>query len=143
MRKITAIILLFVILNISISCTAGEPDSLIRVFHLNNGHKVIIKEIHSNPIVTIDTWIKTGTANETEKNNGISHFLEHLMFKGTKTRKNGVIEGILESRGARFNAGTSKDFTHYYITIASDYIETAIKLHADMLKNPSIPPQVL
>jgi len=121
------------------ACFAASQETPIKTFFLPDGHKIVIKEVHSSPIVTIDTWVKTGTAMENEKNNGISHFLEHLMFKGTITHKNGEIEKMLESKGARFNAATSKDFTHYYITIASDYADTAIKLHADMMKNPAIP----
>ncbi|MBR6127775.1 insulinase family protein, partial [bacterium] len=100
---------------------------------------VVVYEIHNNPIVTIDTWIKTGSINEDDKNNGISHFLEHLFFKGTKEHPTGEMDRILESKGAIVNAATSKDFTHYYITIPSEYFETALDLHADMLLNPQIP----
>lgn len=141
MRRFFLVLLAFISFNMAVY--AADRDIPIRTFILNNGHKVIVKEIHANPIVTIDTWVKAGTADETTENNGVSHFLEHLLFKGTTTRKNGVIEGILESKGARFNAATSKDYTHYYVTIASDYIDTAIKLHADMLQNPAIPPEEL
>jgi len=139
MRKILEIILLFLIFNISFACMAADTDTPIKIFHLKNGHKVIIKEIHSNPIVTLDTWVKTGTADETAKNNGVSHFLEHLMFKGTPTHKPGEMEAMLESMGARCNAATSKDFTHYYVTIANEHVGTAIELYADMLQNPAIP----
>ena len=110
------------------------------VYKLNNGQTVVIKEVHTNPIVTIDTWIKTGSINETQKNNGISHFLEHLFFKGSKDYPSGEFDRILESKGAINNAATSKDFTHYYITIPSKDFELALKIHADMLQNPLIPP---
>ena len=106
---------------------------------LPNGQTLVIYEIHNNPIVTIDTWIKTGSINETDQNNGISHFLEHLFFKGTKTHPTGNFERILESKGAIVNAATSKDFTHYYITLPSAYFDTALELHSDMLLNPQIP----
>ena len=108
-------------------------------FKLDNGHTVIIKEVHDNPIVTIDTWIKTGSINENDKNNGVAHFLEHLFFKGTKKYPTGQFDRILESKGAVTNAATSKDFTHYYITIPSRYFMTAMELHADMLLHPLIP----
>lgn len=106
---------------------------------LDNGQTVIIKEVHDNPIVTIDTWIKTGSINETDKNNGVAHFLEHLFFKGTKKYPTGEFDKILESKGAITNAATSKDFTHYYITIPSRDFKTAMELHADMLLNPLVP----
>lgn len=109
------------------------------VHKLKNGQTVIIEQIKNNPIVTIDTWIKTGSINEDDSNTGISHFLEHLFFKGTKTHPTGEFDKILESKGAVTNAATSKDFTHYYITIASNYFDLATELHADMLLHPEIP----
>lgn len=109
------------------------------VYKLDNEQTVIIKQIKNNPIVTIDTWIKTGSINENDQNNGVSHFLEHLFFKGTKTRPPGEFDKILESKGAETNAATSKDFTHYYVTIPSKYFDLAMDLHADMLLNPLIP----
>lgn len=108
-------------------------------FRLDNGQTVIIKEVHDNPIVTIDTWIKTGSINENDQNNGVAHFLEHLFFKGTTKHPTGEFDKILESKGALTNAATSKDFTHYYITLPSNYFQTAMELHADMLMNPLIP----
>ncbi|MDD3435700.1 MAG: pitrilysin family protein [Candidatus Gastranaerophilales bacterium] len=108
-------------------------------YKLDNGQTVIIKQVKNNPIVTIDTWIKTGSINENEQNNGVSHFLEHLFFKGTKTHPPGEIDRILEAKGAQTNAATSKDFTHYYIVIPSKYFDLAMDLHSDMLLNPLIP----
>ncbi|GBF23140.1 hypothetical protein tpqmel_0544 [Candidatus Gastranaerophilus sp. (ex Termes propinquus)] len=69
----------------------------------------------------------------------MAHFLEHLFFKGTEKNPPGVFDRVLESKGANTNAGTSKDFTHYYITIPSKHFDTALELHADMLTNPMIP----
>lgn len=109
------------------------------VYKLNNGQTVIIEQIKNNPVVTIDTWVRTGSINETDKNSGISHFLEHLFFKGTQTHPTGDFDKILESKGAITNAATSKDFTHYYITIASNYFDLAAELHADMLLHPQVP----
>lgn len=109
------------------------------VYKLDDGQTVIIKQVKNNPIVTIDTWIKTGSINENDQNNGVSHFLEHLFFKGTSKHPTGEFDKILESKGAETNAATSKDFTHYYITIPSKYFDLAMDLHADMLLNPLIP----
>jgi len=113
------------------------------IYKLDDGQTVIIKQVKNNPIVTIDTWIKTGSINENEKNNGVSHFLEHLFFKGTKANPPGEFDRILESKGAVTNAATSKDFTHYYVTIPSNYFDLAIDLHSDMLLNPLIPSKEL
>lgn len=132
MRKL--IIFLFVFI-LGSSVFALDYD----VYKLDDGQIVIIKQVKSNPIVTVDTWIKTGSINENDQNNGVSHFLEHLFFKGTETHPAGEFDKILESKGAITNAATSKDFTHYYITIPSKYFDLAMDLHADMLLHPQIP----
>ncbi|MEM0951129.1 MAG: pitrilysin family protein [Cyanobacteria bacterium P01_H01_bin.74] len=110
---------------------------------LPNGHTIIIKPDHRFPVVTIDTWVKVGSVNENSENNGVSHFLEHLLFKGTPNYPPGEIDRLLESNGATFNAATSDDFTHYYIKIAPQHLNLAIQAHADMLMNASIPPDEL
>ncbi|MGE0200851.1 MAG: M16 family metallopeptidase [Candidatus Melainabacteria bacterium] len=112
-------------------------------YALPTGHTLFVQETHDQPIITIDTWVKTGSVNETPEINGVSHFLEHLLFKGTPSHPAGDIERILESHGAEFNAATSDDYTHYYITTATPYFEEALGLHADMLLNASIPPDEL
>lgn len=118
---------------------AGTAFAGENVYNLDNGQTVIIKEVKTNPIVTVDTWIKTGSINETDKNNGVAHFLEHLFFKGSKNHAPGEFDKLLETKGAVTNAATSKDFTHYYITIPSKYFDEALELHADMLLNPLLP----
>jgi zinc protease len=105
---------------------------------LRSGQQVYVEEIHSQPIVTIDTWVNTGSAQENAENNGVSHFLEHLLFKGTDKYKVGEIDKMLESRGAEFNAATSDDFTHFHITTSTPYLAEALNLHADMLLNATI-----
>ena len=132
MKKILAVFIMFII-------TTAVQATEFTVQKLANGQTVVVYELRNNPIVTIDTWIKTGSINETDDNNGVAHFLEHLFFKGTKAHPTGEFDRILESKGAIINAATSKDFTHYYITIPSEYFDTAMELHSDMLLNPQIP----
>lgn len=110
-----------------------------QMYKLNNGQTVVIQEVKNNPIVIIDTWIKTGSIDEGDENNGVAHFLEHLFFKGTKNHQPGDFDKILETKGAITNAATSKDFTHYYITIPSKDFDLAMDLHADMMMHPLIP----
>lgn len=117
------------------------PD--VQEYTLPSGQKVYIRENHTQPIVTIDTWVKTGSVNEVGDNNGVSHFLEHLLFKGTDQYKTGEIDRLLESKGSKFNAATSDDYTHYYITTASPFFDETMKLHASMLRRASIPPEEL
>lgn len=129
--------LLFTIFALMCSISVWAVDFTVQ--KLPNGQTLIIQENHNNPIVTIDTWVKTGSINETDSNSGVAHFLEHLFFKGTKKHPVGEFDRILESKGALVNAATSKDFTHYYITIPSEHFDTAMDLHSDMLTNPQIP----
>ena len=110
-----------------------------QMYKLDNGQTVVIQEVKNNPIVTIDTWIKTGSIDEDDSNNGVAHFLEHLFFKGTKNHEPGEFDKILETKGAITNAATSKDFTHYYVTIPSKDFDLAMELHADMMMHPLIP----
>ena len=132
-------ILLFLIVLFSSMMTVFALEEGLSVTNLPSGQKVIIKEVHDNAIVKIDTWINTGSINEDDKTNGISHFLEHLFFKGTQKYPTGEFDKILDSKGAVVNAATSKDFTHYYIEIPSKDFDLALSLHADMLQNPMIP----
>ncbi len=106
---------------------------------LPSGQTVIVKQVSKNPIVTIDTWVNTGSVNENDETSGVAHFLEHLFFKGTEKNPPGTFDKILESKGAVTNAATSKDFTHYYIIIPSKDFDSAIDLHSDMLMHPLIP----
>jgi len=110
-----------------------------QMFKLDNGQTVVVQEVRNNPIVIIDTWIKTGSIDEEDYNNGVAHFLEHLFFKGTKNHEPGEFDRILETKGAITNAATSKDFTHYYVTIPSKDFDLAMELHADMMMHPMIP----
>lgn len=129
------IIILVMILTLATRVYATESVT----YKLDNGQTLIVKEVKDNPIVIIDTWIKTGSVNETDENNGVAHFLEHLFFKGTSLYPAKEFDSVLESKGAITNAATSKDFTHYYILIPSKYFDLALKMHSDMLLNPLIP----
>lgn len=135
--------ILFILISLTIffqnSSAKIFDNSSIKKFILENKITVIVYENPSSSTFTSDVWIKTGSINETEKNSGISHFLEHMLFKGTKKRKTGEIDRIIEGVGGRLNASTSMDFTHYYITLPKEYLELAIEIQADMIKNPTFP----
>lgn len=116
-----------------------EPVSF---FTLENGHKIVIANKEGD-LVNISSWVKTGSLNENDEISGISHFLEHLMFKGTPSHIAGEFDKILEGKGAIVNAATWKDYTFYYVTLPKgpeySYFYEALELHADMMINPSIP----
>ncbi|MBX7247185.1 MAG: insulinase family protein [Candidatus Sumerlaeaceae bacterium] len=115
----------------------NEVLEKLRKETLENGLTVLVRPV-KNKVVTIDAWVNTGSANETETNNGISHFLEHMMFKGTPRYGVGELDKAIMGVGGVWNAGTSKDFTHYYVTVASPFFAKALDAMADMLQNASI-----
>ena len=118
----------------------------VEVYTNDNGHKIVLAHKEGN-MVSVSSWVKTGSINEDEHNNGISHFLEHLMFKGTHTHKVGEFDKILESKGAIVNAATWKDYTFYYVTLPkgenNKYFDMALDLHADMMMDPVFPAEEL
>ncbi|MHB9023581.1 MAG: M16 family metallopeptidase [Armatimonadota bacterium] len=109
---------------------------------LESGHQIFI--VHKpGDVVYLQTLVRTGSVNETDENTGVSHFLEHLMFKGTERFPAGTFDRILEGIGAQVNAGTSKDYTQYYIGLPkghdAEYYRLALDLHADMLLHALLP----
>lgn len=117
-------------------------DEPIKIYTLENGHKIIFAP-KKGELVNISTWVRTGSINENDKNSGISHFLEHLMFKGTPLHKAGDFDRILEAKGAIVNAATWKDYTFYYVTLPkgdnNKHFLEALDLHADMMLNAELP----
>jgi predicted Zn-dependent peptidase len=106
--------------------------------HLPNGLTIIAEQMPIDA-VNLDLWVKTGSAMEADAINGMAHFLEHIVFKGTQRLISGEFERRIEERGAVTNAATSQDYTHYYITTApKDFAELA-PLQIDVVCNPSIP----
>ena len=118
----------------------------VEVYENDNGHKIVLAHKEGN-MVNVSSWVKTGSINEDDHNNGISHFLEHLMFKGTHQHKVGEFDRILEAKGAVVNAATWKDYTFYYVTLPKGendrYLNMAIDLHADMMMDPIFPAEEL
>lgn len=101
---------------------------------LNNHLNLMVVPIKNAPSVTLTVWVKTGSRNEDLKLNGISHFLEHMMFKGTKKRPNAkIISQEIDAMGAVNNASTSKEWTNYYIKCRSSQIEQSFDILSDML----------
>lgn len=103
---------------------------------LSNGLRVVTIPMPSLESVTVTVWVKTGSRNENAKNNGVSHFLEHMFFKGTTTRPSAKqIAEEIDQIGGIQNAGTSKEYTEYYIKCRADKIEVAFDLLSDMALN--------
>ncbi len=105
-----------------------------------NGLTLVVKEIHSAPIVAVDIWVGTGAKNETPQEAGISHFFEHMLFKGTARRPAGEIARAIEATGGYLNAATSLDTTHYYVVVPSRDLELALDVEADAIMNSAFDP---
>lgn len=107
------------------------------IHRLSNGLTIIAEQMPVEA-VNLNVWLSVGSAKETDEINGMAHFLEHMVFKGTPNLKVGEFEKLIEERGAVTNAATSQDYTHYYITTAPKDFEQLAPLQLDVLLNPSL-----
>ncbi|MCE5300360.1 MAG: insulinase family protein, partial [Spirochaetia bacterium] len=107
-------------------------ENIYREF-LPNGVTVIIKENHTAPVVAVNFWVKSGAAFEVEKEKGMSHFIEHMMFKGTAKRPVGMIDREIKALGGYNNAFTSYDATNYVVVLPADRVANAIEIQYDAL----------
>jgi zinc protease len=108
---------------------------------LPNGLKVLTKEVHAAPVVSFNVWYKVGSRNETFGKTGMSHLLEHMQFKGTKTLKKGEIDKLIQQNGGILNAATWKDWTYFWEVLSSDKLELAMRIESDRMVNSVIDPK--
>lgn len=107
----------------------------VESYTLSNGLKVVLIEDKRSPSVVNSIWYKVGSSHEASGKTGISHVLEHMMFKGTKTLKPGEFSSIVKKMGGTENAFTSKDYTGYFQKIHTTDLERCIELESDRMKN--------
>ncbi len=108
----------------------------IKKFQLENGLTVLLVERHKAPVVTLQMWVKTGSADEGKGEDGISHFIEHLLFKGTRKYKVGEVAHLVENSGGEINAYTSFDQTVYHITLSSEFLNIGMDILEEMICFP-------
>lgn len=109
---------------------------------LTNGLRVITSELPNSESATLTVWVAVGSRFEDLKVNGLSHFLEHMVFKGSKKRPSAKeISEAIDSFGGEFNASTSKEWTNFYIKARVGKIETAFDVLSDMVLNPVLDPK--
>jgi zinc protease len=123
-------LILLVILGIRPSAQAAE----VKEFTLANGMKVLLLESPKAPVVTVQIWYKVGSRNEVMGRAGLSHMLEHMMFKGTPQIPKGAFSKLVRKNGGNDNAFTSQDFTAYFENLAADRVDLGLKLEADRLR---------
>lgn len=124
----------------ALSLAALPALAQITEYRLDNGMKVIVKEDHRAPVVVSQVWYKVGSSYEPDGVTGISHVLEHMMFKGTEKFGPGEFSRIISALGGNENAFTSRDYTAYFETLAVEHLERALELEADRMRNVRLDP---
>jgi predicted Zn-dependent peptidase len=107
--------------------------------HLDNGIPVVMEQLKNFRSAIIGIWVKVGSRNETHDKNGISHFLEHMFFKGTKKRTATDISIDIDSLGGDLNAFTSRENTAFYVKVLDEYIDRGIELLSDIFLHSTFP----
>jgi len=108
---------------------------------LPNGMKVLLKEDHKSPVVTFQVWYRVGARNERLGKTGMSHLLEHMMFKGTSKYGPKQFSRTVQRNGGNDNAFTSKDYTAYFENFAADRLELAMELESDRMRDLLLDPK--
>ncbi|MDQ7090463.1 MAG: pitrilysin family protein [Methylococcales bacterium] len=130
----------FKLLLIALCClpfgvNSAETESKVHEKVLKNGLKILIKEDRRSPVVVTQIWYKVGSSYEPNGITGISHMLEHMMFKGTKKYPAGEFSKIIAENGGNENAFTGQDYTAYFQTLEKSRLEISFKLEADRMRN--------
>jgi zinc protease len=136
--KKTLFFLFFVVYSLFIPLAEAALKDQVFETVLSNGLKVILLENHKVPLITFQVWYRVGSRNEEWGKTGLSHVLEHMMFKGTG--KTGPLEfsRIVQENGGNDNAFTSRDYTAYFENLSSDRIQVSIDLESDRMQNLSL-----
>ncbi len=135
-RRAAGLLLGVFCLPLSALAASGQPT---HEFRLDNGLTVIVREDHRAPVVVSQLWYKVGSSYERPGFTGLSHALEHMMFKGSARLGPGESSRILRELGAEENAFTSDDYTAYYQVLARDRLEVALEMEADRLASLRLP----
>ena len=107
--------------------------TLVQKTVLDNGLRIVTEKIPYVRSVSIGIWIMAGTRDEQEEKNGVAHFVEHMVFKGTETRSSFELAEALESLGGLLNAFTSKEVTCFYAQVLDEHVETAVDILSDII----------
>lgn len=110
---------------------------------LPNGVVLIVQEHRASEVVAVQLWLRVGGRDEAPDELGLSHYLEHTLFKGTPTRPPGSIDLLIEGLGGRSNAYTSQDYTHYDVVLPAGHLREGLELLADIAVNASFEPSEL
>lgn len=117
----------------------SQSKNNLNIISFANGLTLVHQEIPTTSVVVADIWVNAGVTTEPRSWSGISHFLEHMIFKGTKHIFPGEFDFIVESKGGCANAATSYDYTHFFLTTASQYLRETLPYLAEIVLQAEIP----
>lgn len=114
---------------------------MAEIITLDNGLKLVGEKIDHSRSVSVGFWVATGSCNEQKPINGISHFIEHMLFKGTEKRSARDLSVQMDAVGGQLNAFTSKECTCYYAQVTDEHVDLALDILTDMLLNSKLDPE--
>lgn len=114
-------------------CQVLAAAPTVEQFTLGNGLRVVLRHDGSTPLVSVNFWVRAGSASEEPGRTGLAHLFEHLMFKGTRRIPDGMMDRLLEEAGGAANATTTEDRTSYYVTLPANFLELALWIEGDRL----------
>ena len=135
---------LSLLVGLSVGCIPRQGETPLFPFTrraLPNGLTVLVKEVHTVPLVAVFLWARTGSANEPDSLGGISHFFEHMFFKGTERHPKGEMDRIVKRLGGYNNAFTGMEYTGYYIVVPAEHFATALDLLYDAMTASAFLPE--
>jgi len=130
---VNVLMLSVIFLVFTVSCAEAGLTDTVHEAVLPNGLKVILLENHKSPVVTVQVWYRVGSRNEAWGKTGLSHLLEHMMFKGSKRFTAEEFVRIIEENGGNNNAFTSHDYTAYFVNMSADRVAIPLELEADRM----------
>ncbi|MCW9023579.1 MAG: insulinase family protein [Gammaproteobacteria bacterium] len=140
MCRIIVMPLVFLMLGLSpLAVQASTSESPVSEYMLKNGMKVLVKQDHRAPVVVSQVWYKVGASYEHNGITGVSHVLEHMMFKGTEKHPAGEFSKIIAANGGRENAFTGRDYTAYFQQLEKSRLEISFEMEADRMRNLTLP----
>jgi len=140
-KPITQLISILFLFSVAVVAMAETEKQKPQVFEstLDNGLKVLVKPDHRAPVVVAQIWYKVGSSYEFGGTTGLSHILEHMMFKGTKKLGPGKFSKVIAENGGRENAFTGKDYTAYFQQLEKSRLPVSFELEADRMRNLTLP----
>ena len=125
---------------IGLACPSVGAQEVVEAT-LANGLRVLLQEDHRSPIASVQVWYRVGSRDERVGLTGLSHYLEHMMFKGTPTHGPRVYSKLIETVGGQDNAFTSRDVTVYHVTVAADQLDLVLELESDRMRHLLLDPR--